>query len=136
MREVRDRVERDVDLGGTPFRVATIVLDPDPATTAVAQARSAAGADWPWISGSESQIENVVGLGFHRSTDTDTDSFTPSYAIVDGWGMIRGEYRYQTLADDAEKLVNHIDILGGELRNDSGFGSFVYSAAHAFQCYP
>ncbi len=134
MTEVRDRVERGVDLGGTPFRLVTIVLGSAPAVDDVASDRTRAGADWTWLAGTERQIENVVGLGFRRSTDA--DGFVPSYAIVDGWGMIRGEYRYQTLADDADKLVRHIDVLGSELRNDTGFASFVYDAAHAFQCYP
>jgi cytochrome oxidase Cu insertion factor (SCO1/SenC/PrrC family) len=134
MRTVRDRVESEVDLAGTPFRLVTIVLDPDAPLDQVAAARRDADADWPWLVGDAAQIENVVGLGFRRSTDT--VDFSPGYAIVDGWGMIRGEYRYRTSADDADKLVRHIDILGSELRNDSGFGSFVYDAAHAFQCYP
>lgn len=135
MREVRDRVEREVDLGGASFRLVTVVLDPDVDPGTVARARDVAGADWTWLAGSADQIENVIGLGFRRSTTVD-DGFAPSYAIVDGAGMIRGEYRYQTLTDDADKLVRHIDLLGSELRNDSGFASFVYEAAHAFQCYP
>jgi hypothetical protein len=134
MSEVRERVEREVDLGGTPFRLVTIVLAAAPSAEDVSRDRADAGADWTWLAGTERQIENVVGLGFRRSTAT--EGFLPSYAIVDGWGMIRGEYRYQTLADDADKLVRHIDVLGSELRNDAGFASFVYDAAHAFQCYP
>jgi cytochrome oxidase Cu insertion factor (SCO1/SenC/PrrC family) len=134
MAEVRERVEREIDLAGAELRLVTIVLDPAIDPAAVARAREVAGADWTWVSGSDTQIENVVGLGFRRSTSL--DEFTPSYALVDGWGMIRGEYRYQTLADDTDKLVRHIDVLGGELRNDSGLVSFVYEAAHAFQCYP
>ncbi len=132
MRSVRDRVGRDVDLGGTEFRLVTVVLDPDVAPAALVGA--AGDDDWSWLTGTAEQIENVVGLGFRRSADP--AYFTPSYAIVDGWGMIRGEYRYQTLADDADKLVRHIDVLGGELRNSSGIASFAYGAAHVFQCYP
>lgn len=132
MRSVQRRVAADVDLGGADFRLVTVVLDPDADQAEVAAA--AADADWPWITGSADQIENVVGLGFRRSPDP--AEFTPSYAIVDGWGMIRGEYRYRTLADDADKLVRHIDVLGGELRNSGGIASFAYGAAHVFQCYP
>lgn len=134
MTEVRERVARDVDLGGAEFRLVTVVLDPDVEAGTVAVARDRAGADWTWLSGTGSQIENVVGLGFRRSTSV--DDFSPSYAIVDGWGMIRGEYRYQTLSDDPDKLTRHIDVLGSELRNKKGLVSFVYEAAHAFQCYP
>ena len=132
MRSVQRRVAAEVDLGGVEFRLVTVVLDADADPAALAAA--ADGADWSWVGGSEAQIDNVVGLGFRRSADPAV--FTPSYAIVDGWGMIRGEYRYQTLADDADKLVRHIDVLGGELRNSSGIASFAYGAAHVFQCYP
>jgi len=132
MRSVARRVTSEVDLGGAEFRLVTVVLDRDVDEADVAAA--AGDADWPWISGSAAQIDNVVGLGFRRSPDP--TEFTPSYAIVDGAGMIRGEYRYQTLADDADKLVRHVDVLGGELRNSSGIASFAYGAAHVFQCYP
>ena len=152
MRTVRDRVAADIDLGGAEFRLVTVVLDPDASPDQLAELAEHAGDtrsegvsldlgldgapldDWAWLSGSASQIENVVGLGFRRSADP--AEFRPSYAVVDGWGMIRGEYRYQTLADDADKLVRHIDVLGGELRNSGGFASFAYEAAHVFQCYP
>lgn len=137
MRDVRNRVAAEVDLGGVEFRMVTVVLDPDPAPADLAGVAARAGDtgdDWTFAGGSASQIENVVGLGFRRSADP--DEFSPSYAIVDGWGTIRGEYRYRTLADDADKLVRHLDVLGGELRNSSGIGSFAYGAAHVFQCYP
>jgi protein SCO1/2 len=156
MRDVRERVLADVDLGPAGFRLVTIVLDPSPsgAQLAAVGARDGAttspldptldlgldtggaGADGDWLvlGGTSDQLENIVGLGFRRSADP--GDFVPSYAIVDGWGMIRGEYRYQTLADDADKLVRHIDVLGGELRNSGGIASFAYEAAHVFQCYP
>lgn len=86
------------------------------------------------MGGTRRQLDNVVGLGFRRSSDP--DDFRPGYAIVDGAGLVRGEYRYQTLTGDADKLVRHIGVLGSELRNRSRFNSFVYEAAHAFQCYP
>jgi protein SCO1/2 len=137
MRAVRDDVTSSIDLGSAEFRLVTVVLDPDAPPTALADAAAdaATGTDsWTWITGSAAQLENVVGLGFRRSADP--ADFTPSYAIVDGWGMIRGEYRYRTIADDADKLVRHIDVLGGELRNSGGIASLAYEAAHAFQCYP
>lgn len=127
----------DIDLEGVPFRMVTVVLDPDPSPATVAAdaaAASAGGEEWTWLSGPANTVRNVVGLGFRRSADP--ADFSPSYAIVDGSGTIRGEYRYETLADDADKIIRHLDVLGGELRNATGFGSFVYEAAHAFQCYP
>ena len=136
MEQVRRRVARDVDLGPADFRLVTVVLDADPAVEDVGAAAAAAGAgeDWAWLGGTRRQLDNVVGLGFRRSSDP--VDFRPSFAIVDGAGLVRGEYRYQTLTGDADKLVRHIGVLGSELRNRSRFNSFVYEAAHAFQCYP
>ena len=50
--------------------------------------------------------------------------------------MIRGEYRYQTNASDADKIVRHLDVLGEEVRNSHGAASLAYEAAHFFLCYP
>ncbi len=132
--EVRRRVATDVDLGPATFRVVTFLVDGGATPESVAGAPGVAGTDWSWLIGTESQLENVVGLGFRRPVGT--GDVSASYAIVDGAGLIRGEYRYQTIASDADKLVRHVDVLGGELRNRSPFTSFVYEAAHAFQCYP
>lgn len=144
MAEVRDRAVDEVDLGDVELRLVTVVLGPDaPAASLAAASAAADGAvatpealttEWRWLTGSASQIENVVGLGFRRSADP--ADFSPSYAIVDGWGTIRGEYRYSTLLGDADKLLRHLDVLGGELRHPGGITSFAYDAAHAFQCYP
>lgn len=134
LREVRERVESDVDLGPARFRVVTVLVDGAATPDVVAGAPGVAETDWSWLIGTESQLENVVGLGFRRPVSA--DDVSPSYAIVDGAGLIRGEYRYQTIASDADKLVRHVDVLGGELRNRGPFTSFVYEAAHAFQCYP
>ena len=131
--EVTSRVDATVDLAGTEFRTVTMVMGAD-ATGAAATRDLAMEATGEWLAVNGADLENVVGLGFGRPTQP--DEFSPAFAIVDGWGMIRGEYRYSTLADDADKLVRHIDVLGSELRNDHGFASFVYEAAHAFQCYP
>lgn len=132
--EVRRRVESDVDLGPATFRVVTVLVDSAATPDAIAGAPAVANTDWSWLIGTASQLDNVVGLGFRRPVGG--DDLSPSYAIVDGAGLIRGEYRYRTIADDADKLVRHVDVLGGELRNRSPFTSFVYEAAHAFQCYP
>lgn len=133
MAEVARRVAADVDLAGTEFRTVTLLVGAE--SDDVARERSAVlDASGVWLAVDGPTAENVVGLGFGNPTDP--ASFSPAFAIVDGWGMIRGEYRYSTLANDADKLVRHIDVLGSELRNDHGFTSFVYEAAHAFQCYP
>lgn len=129
---VSDEVLANVDLAGTEFRTVTLVIGGD--ASSVERDQSMADGSGIWLAADGNDAENVVGLGFERPTDP--AYFTPGFAIVDGWGMIRGEYRYGTLTDDVDKLVRHIDLLGSELRNDHGFASFVYEAAHAFQCYP
>jgi len=136
MGQVRRRVATEVDLGPADFRLVTIVLDADAAVADVSAAAemAGAGAEWVWLGATERQLENVVGLGFRRSADP--SAFRPSFAIVDGAGLVRGEYRYETSTSDADKLVRHVGVLGSELRNRSRFNSFVYEAAHAFQCYP
>jgi protein SCO1/2 len=62
--------------------------------------------------------------------------FDPGFVIVDGWGVIRGDYRYQTLSDDADKLTRHLGLLATEIRYASGPGAIAYEAAHLFLCYP
>lgn len=140
MQEVGRRVDASVDLGDTEFRMVTIALDSDdPAELAGAAAISGAdGESWIWAGGDQAQTRDVVGGGFgvyYDNTDTGTE-FDPVFVIVDGAGLIRGEYRYATLASDADRLTRHISILGDELRNSKGAGSLVYEAAHILLCYP
>jgi protein SCO1/2 len=140
MQEVGHRVETSVDLGDTQFRRVTIALDSDdPVELAGAAAASGAdGESWVWAGGDQTQTRDVVGGGFgvyYDNTDTGTE-FDPVFVIVDGAGLIRGEYRYATLASDADRLTRHISLLGEELRNSKGAGSLVYEAAHVLLCYP
>jgi protein SCO1/2 len=140
MREVGRRVDTSVDLGDTEFRMVTIALDSDdPAELASAAASSGAdGESWIWAGGDQTITRDVVGGGFgvyYDTTGSSTD-FDPVFVIVDGAGLIRGEYRYATLASDADRLTRHISLLGEELRNSKGAGSLVYEAAHILLCYP
>jgi protein SCO1/2 len=87
----------------------------------------------------EDDVADVLGAGFRVFSQPRPDgsfAFDPAFVLVDGWGVVRGEYRYATLADDADKLIRHIGILGEELRNSRGAGSIAYEAAHVFLCYP
>jgi protein SCO1/2 len=142
MAEVVDRAATEVDLGGVDLRAVTISFDPArdaPRLDLVAEAAGADGVRWRWAVLDESDVANVVGAGFRVFTEQLDDgsfAFDPTYVLVDGWGVIRGEYRYATLADDADKLVRHIGLLGEELRNSTGVASIAYEAAHVFLCYP
>ena len=84
-------------------------------------------------------MRNIVGSGFKTWYEQRPDgsfAFDPALILVDGWGIVRGEYRYQTLATDGDRILRHIGILGEELRNSHGANSIAYEAAHFFLCYP
>ena len=141
MAEVSRRVPAEVDLGDVPFRVVTISLDPSGDAERLERVADDSGADgevWRWATAEPDELRRVVGTGFKVPYERDGDGirFDPRFVLVDGWGVVRGEHRYSTLADDADKLVRHVGILGEELRNSSGVASVAYEAAHVFLCYP
>ncbi len=142
MTTVRDRVAGEVDLEGTEFRLVTIALNPvsDPQDLQAAAAASGAdGITWQWLGGSESEIRTIVGAGFQRFYETEEDGsirFDPGFVLVDGAGVVRGEYRYQTLADDSDKITSHVSVLAEEIRYADGAAAIAYEAAHLFLCYP
>ncbi len=142
MAEVRDRID-EVDLGDTDFRQVTVVFGPAGASqeTLAAEADSF-GADpdeWRFVTGGESHLANVVKAGFkvfYDERDDGTYMYDPTLVLVDGWGVIRGEYEYQTLKSDPDKIIDHLDILAEEIRNAKGAAALAYGAAHFFLCYP
>ncbi len=142
MQAVGDAVSSSIDLGDTDFQLVTIVLDDDPTAgdlLAVAGRYGAEDLNWAVVGGDTASIRNTVGAGFGRFFETNADAsirFDPGYILVDGAGVIRGDYRYQTLADDADKIVRHIDILASELKYADGSAAVAYEAAHLFLCYP
>lgn len=140
LREVAGRVTSSVDLAGSDFREVTVALDTsDPAELqAAAEAAGADGDLWRWAGAEPDTLRDVVGDGFrvfYEETETGVE-FDPVFVIVDGTGLVRGDYRYSAIASDADRLSNHIAILGEELRNSKGAASLVYEAAHVFLCYP
>lgn len=142
MSRVQATVATDENLAEVDVRLVTIALDADPTAEQLQAAADASGADgetWRWVGGTETQIENLVGIGFKRYFETEADgpiSYDGGYVIVDGWGVVRGDYKYQTLSDDGDKLARHLGILGAEIRYANGAGAFAYEAAHLFLCYP
>ncbi len=142
MAEIVARID-EVDLGDTGMRFVTLSFDPardDPAVLAARAGRFGAdGLRWTYAIAPVDQVRNIVGSGFKtwfEDRGDGTFSFDPTLVLVDGWGIVRGEYRYQTLAGDADRILRHIGILGDELRNSHGANSLAYEAAHFFLCYP
>lgn len=142
MRGVQERLS-EVDLGGADMRFVTVSFDPErdssDALTAYATTIGADGDTWTLAAPAPDLAKSIIGSGFrtwYEERDDGTFAFDPTLVLVDGWGVVRGEYRYQTLASDVDKIVHHIDILGEELRNSHGAASVAYEAAHFFLCYP
>lgn len=146
MNETMIEVQRrlgEVDAGDTEISFVTVSFDAETDTPAVLKDHAAKlGADtdrWKFLSGDPMHLQNVVKAGFeayYKQEDDGRFVFDPVFILVDGWGVIRGEYRYQTQASDADKIVHHLDVLGEEIRNSHGAASLAYEAAHFFLCYP
>lgn len=139
--EVARRVPTEVDLGGAEFRLVTVALDTnDPGALEAAAAMSGAdGEAWRWVGAEPDALRSVVGGGFgvyYDASEPGDVAFDQTYVIVDGTGLIRGEYTYATLASDADRLTRHIGLLGDEIRNADGNTALLYEAAHVFLCYP
>jgi protein SCO1/2 len=142
MMEVQQRIG-EVNAGDAEIKFVTISFDTENDTPEQLQDYAASlAADterWSFVSGDPVHIENVVKAGFETYFNENSDgsfAFAPAFVLVDGWGVIRGEYRYQTNASDADKIIHHLDILGEEVRNSHGAASLAYEAAHFFLCYP
>lgn len=141
MQEVGRRVVQEVDLGDVDFRMVTVALDTDDPVE-LAEAASGTGADgeyWRWAGTGPAHLRDVVGNGFrvyYNADDPSLVDFDQTFVIVDGAGLIRGEYAYATLASDADRLTRHIGLLGEEIRNAEGNTALLYEAAHVFLCYP
>ena len=142
VREVRGRLG-EIDLGDVDVRFVTMTFDPENDTpdvlSSMALEKGADGDEWRLVTGEPAHMENVLRSGFrtwYEPRDDGSIAFDPTLILVDGWGVIRGEYRYQTLASDADKIIRHLDVLAEEVRNSKGAASLAYEAAHFFLCYP
>ena len=141
MAEIQSRIA-EVDLGETEVRFVTLsfdATDTPAALTARAEEMGADGTGWFYATAEENRLKPIIGSGFktyYEAKDDGSFAFDPALILVDGWGVIRGEYRYQTLASDPDRILNHIDILAEEVRNAHGPAGLAYEAAHFFLCYP
>jgi protein SCO1/2 len=141
MRGVMERIG-EVDLGDVDMRFVTVTFDPDSDTpealTGYASDIGADGETWTLAAPPVDLTKAIIGGGFRTWYEDRGDhfAFDPNLVLVDGWGVVRGEYRYQTLTSNVDKIVRHVDILGEELRNSHGAAAVAYEAAHFFLCYP
>ena len=142
MKEVQARLG-EVDLGGIPVSFVTISIDPDRDSSEVLKAYgSNLGADfdqWMFVTTpNKALLKTIVGSGFetyYEDKGNGEFALDPGYVLVDGWGIIRSEYRYTTEVSDADRILRHLGVLAEEVKNSTGSAKLAYEAAHLFLCY-
>lgn len=141
MREVQSRLA-EVNVANMPVEFVTISFDPERDTPerlqAYADAVGADGVQWRFATADPSRIKQLVGLGFEVYYTPDGQGgfrFDPAYVLVDGWGIVRGEYKHQVEVRDADRILRHIGVLSEEVKKSKGANKLVYEAAHLFLCY-
>ncbi len=142
MQAIQSRLE-EANLGNIEMRFVTISFDPQDDTpealAAYAAPYRAEYPNWQFVTGSDpALLKTILGAGFEAYYEQNADgsfTFDPKFVLVDGWGLIRGEYRYQTMTPDTDRILRHIGVLAEEVRNSQGAATLAYEAAHYFLCY-
>jgi len=140
--EIQGRLD-EANLGDIEMRFVTISFDPEYDSPEIlkqyANSLGADSAQWKFVTtADETLLKAIIGGGFEAYYNLNEDSsfsFDPKFVLVDGWGIIRGEYRYQTQVPDTERILRHIGVLAEEVQNSQGSASLAYEAAHYFLCY-
>lgn len=134
----------EMQLGDIPVAFVVISLDPlqdSPEVLAPYAQRLEAttGQTWYFLTHPDPQVlKTYVGAGFQVYYQHQADGsirFDPRYVLVDGWGIVRGEYKYETVISTRDRLVRHFGVLAREIRNSQGAARVAYEAAHLFLCY-
>ena len=142
IKEIQSRLG-EVKLNGIPVSFVTVSIDPDRDTPAVLKAYGESlGADfahWKFVTtNNKDLLKTIVGAGFETYYEDKGDgnfAFDPGFVLVDGWGVIRAEYRYTTEVSDADRILRHLGVLADEVANSKGSAKLAYEAAHWFLFY-
>jgi len=142
IQEVQSRLN-ELELGNIQVSYVTISFDPDHDTTSALNdyARSINADTKLWKLATEPNkalLKTIIGAGFetyYEEKDNGTFAFDPTFVLVDGWGIIRAEYRYSTEVPLADRILRHLDVLAEEAHNSKGTTKLAYEAAHLFLCY-
>jgi protein SCO1/2 len=142
IKEVQSRLA-EANLGDIEVAYVTVSFDPDHDSPEILKAYAdTLGADpenWFFATTSnKALLKTIIGTGFeayYEPKDDGTFTFDPVFVLVDGWGIIRGEYRYQTEVSFADRILRNLNTLGEEIRNSVGSAKLAYEAAHLFLCY-
>jgi protein SCO1/2 len=142
MQEIQARID-EPQLGDLEIQFITISFDPEHDTPEkmqeYADTLGADEAQWKFVTTTDNALlKAIIGGGFEAYYDQNDDGtfqFDPKFVLVDGWGIVRGEYRYQTEVPDTDRILRHIGVLAEEVHNSQGTASLAYEAAHYFLCY-
>ncbi len=142
MKEIQSRLG-EVELGDIPVSFVTVSVDPERDTPETLERfGETLGADfdqWSFATTSnKSLLKTIVGTGFEiHYEDKGNGQFVldPGLVLVDGWGIIRAEYRYATEVPDVDHILRHLSVLAEEVQNSTGSAKLAYEAAHLFLCY-
>jgi protein SCO1/2 len=142
MQAVQSRLD-EVQLGGVEIAFVTISFDPQRDTPEVLRAYSSSlKADttrWSFATtANQTQLKTIIGSGFeayYEDKGNGEFAFTPTFVLVDGWGIIRARYRYETEVSTPDRILRHLGVLAEEVRNSTGTAKLAYEAAHLFLCY-
>lgn len=142
IQEVQSRLS-EVQLEDIQVEFVTISIDPERDTPDILRAYAdSIGANtdvWTFATTTnQSLLKTIVGTGFetyYEKKDDGSIAFDPGFVLVDGWGIIRAEYRYATEVSNADRILRHLGVLAEEVRNSKGTTKLAYEAAHLFLCY-
>lgn len=142
MQEVQSRLD-EVQLDGIEVAFVTISVDPERDTPEVlksyAETISADNDKWKFATTTnKALLKTIIGSGFetyYEDKGNGDFAFDPAYVLVDGWGIVRAEYRYSTEVTHADRILRHLGVLAEEVRNSKGTTKYAYEAAHLFLCY-
>ena len=141
MQAVQNRLA-EVELYGSQVEFVTISVDPmrdTPEALAAHAADLGAGDNWRFATtDNQGALKDIVGGGFrtfYEQQDDGTFILDPGFVLVDGYGIIRNEYRYQTVAPDVDRIVRHLGVIAEEVEKSTGAATLAYEAAHLFLCY-
>jgi protein SCO1/2 len=142
MQDIQSRLN-EVQLDSIEVRFVTISIDPERDTpevmNAYAQSISADLTQWQFgTTTNKALLKTIIGSGFETYYEDKGEgnfAFDPAFVLVDGWGIVRAEYRYQTEVSNADRILRHLGVLAEEVRNSVGSTKLAYEAAHLFLCY-
>ena len=149
MQDIRTLLEESAS-DTVDYALVSVSLDPERDTPEALGlfAEPYLGADdsnvtWDFITGDPLHMKYMTGGGFGlfyepkpdpNSADDYEIDFYPRFVLVDGWGIIRSEYRTAELNYD--EVLDDIQYLTDEIANSQGAAKYAYEAAHLFRCYP